>query len=349
MGAHKSLSKAIFLAQRFAAVRFGKYFGDKAFRRALKTLSEVSPEEGRCIADRVEYYCKISSKFNLPADTLQTATGQVKQSRSQRLDFNNVFRFFDSSFRVRLITGDNRKNPSIPSLCKSRPIGEDNTHSILLKLNEFRHYYWRSDPFEMSNKRPAAVWRGACYQPLRKQFIEAAAGRPLIDAGDVRTESKNTRYYRKPLSLREQMRYRYIISLEGNDVATNLKWIMRSNSVCLMPRPSYETWFMEGMLEAGRHYVEIRDDFADIEEQIDYYESHPRESAEIVRSANEHARVFYRGDLELAVQFLVLLRYFILSGQITEDLNRPQGAEQMLNRLPIRLRKAAGFGWLNGS
>lgn len=46
------------------------------------------------------------------------------------------------------------------------------------------------------------------------------------------------------MSVEDQKRYRYIVSLEGYDVATNLKWIMNSNSLCLMP----------GILAANKTY-----------------------------------------------------------------------------------------------
>ncbi|ENT7385234.1 hypothetical protein ACXLUW_000800 [Campylobacter coli] len=38
------------------------------------------------------------------------------------------------------------------------------------------------------------------------------------------------------LSKKEQMKYKFIISLEGNDVASNLKWEMNSNSLVLAPQ-----------------------------------------------------------------------------------------------------------------
>ena len=56
------------------------------------------------------------------------------------------------------------------------------------------------------------------------------------------------------------------MSLEGIDVATNLKWIMSSNSLCFSPKLRYETWFMEGKLVPGVHFVEVRDDFDDLAE-----------------------------------------------------------------------------------
>ena len=112
------------------------------------------------------------------------------------------------------------------------------------------------------------------------------------------------------------MKYRYIISIEGNDVASNLKWIMASNSLCLMPAPVYETWFMEGTLQPGLHYVQLRSDFADLEEKILHYEKHPDQAREIVRNANAYVKQFAHRRREQVLSLLVLYKYFALTGQL---------------------------------
>ena len=73
----------------------------------------------------------------------------------------------------------------------------------------------------------------------------------------------------------DHLGYKFIMCLEGNDVATNLKWVMSSNSLAVMPKPVYETWYMEGRLIPNYHYVEIKPDYSDLEERIQYYIDHP--------------------------------------------------------------------------
>ena len=50
------------------------------------------------------------------------------------------------------------------------------------------------------------------------------------------------------MTINEQLHYKFILCSEGNDVASNLKWVMSSNSIAVMPKPKFETWFMEGIL-----------------------------------------------------------------------------------------------------
>jgi hypothetical protein len=106
------------------------------------------------------------------------------------------------------------------------------------------------------------------------------------------------------------------MALEGNDVASNLKWVMSSNSIAVMPRPTCETWFMEGKLIPNYHYIEIREDYADLVERITYYEAHPEEAKQIVQHAHEWCSQFQDKDREDMISVLVLQKYFKASGQL---------------------------------
>lgn len=45
------------------------------------------------------------------------------------------------------------------------------------------------------------------------------------------------------------LQYKGIVMIEGNDVASGLKWALLSQSVVLMPRPKHTSWCMEELLE----------------------------------------------------------------------------------------------------
>jgi nucleoside-diphosphate-sugar epimerase len=77
----------------------------------------------------------------------------------------------------------------------------------------------------------------------------------------------NNNYILNKLSTQEQLQSKFIISIEGNDVATNLKWILYSNSVVIMPKPTICSWIMEDKLISGTHYIEIKSDYSDLEEK----------------------------------------------------------------------------------
>lgn len=83
----------------------------------------------------------------------------------------------------------------------------------------------------------------------------------MCNLGEIKGRHPNKQWIVEKMTLRQHLDYKFILSLEGNDVASNLKWVMSSNSLAVMPRPTCETWFMEGRLIPNYHYVEIKPDF----------------------------------------------------------------------------------------
>jgi hypothetical protein len=131
-------------------------------------------------------------------------------------------------------------------------------------------------------RKEAIDARVAYYDRLSATFELPSTAEP---AGDFSFAGKSTAYcfdfrnliqpYHKHfMSIEEQLQHQFVVSVEGIDVATNLKWIMASNSLCLMRRHRFETWFMEGALVPGYHYVELADDHSDLPEKIRYYQDH---------------------------------------------------------------------------
>lgn len=89
-----------------------------------------------------------------------------------------------------------------------------------------------------------------------------------------------------------------------------VKWVMSSNSVAVMPRPKYESWFMEGRLQPGVHYIEIKDDYSDLEDKIQYYSTHVEEAEAIIRNAHAFVEQFRDKEREELISILVLEKYF---------------------------------------
>tara|TARA_B110000858_G_C17600198_1_gene379758 strand:- start:82 stop:417 length:336 start_codon:yes stop_codon:yes gene_type:complete len=104
-------------------------------------------------------------------------------------------------------------------------------------------------------------------------------------------------------------KYKFILSLEGNDVATNLKWIMNTSSLCFIPKPTVESWFMEGTLIPNFHYVLIKDDFSDLINKIKYYSLNTDESLKIIKNANNYVKQFKDLKREHIIEVLVLDKY----------------------------------------
>ena len=118
------------------------------------------------------------------------------------------------------------------------------------------------------------------------------------------------------MTIGQMLHYKFIACIEGNDVATSLKWVMSSNSVAVMPKPKFETWFMEGTLQSDYHYIEVKDDYSDLIEKVQYYIAHPDEAETIIRHAHEYVAQFRNKRLERATSLLTAERYFMITGQL---------------------------------
>lgn len=79
--------------------------------------------------------------------------------------------------------------------------------------------------------------------------------------------------------------YKIIISMEGNDVASGLKWSLQSTSVVLMPPPTKTSWAMEELLEPWTHYIPMLPDGSNAEEMIQWVLDHDAEAQRIAERA----------------------------------------------------------------
>jgi len=223
-----------------------------------------------------------------------------------------------SRARMDILLGDITTIPAHPTIVRSRPIAGDNRHSILLKLNSMRHYRFARDPLPFEMKQDRAVWRGDLrVNARRREFVEKYGDHPRCNVAGTGRRRSGVRYLfgGAYMEISEQLRYKFIVSIEGVDVATNLPWILSSNSLCLMPAPRFETWFMEGRLEAGVHYVQLADDFADLEAKMEHYLARPDEAKRIVAGANRYAAQFFDQRREAYIGRRVLMKYFSQTGQ----------------------------------
>ena len=174
---------------------------------------------------------------------------------------------------------------------KSRLI-KDKNNSILLPLEDVYLPYKRLEevkydiPFE--KKAFKVVWRGSNSGPFDLNNISRGSRRHLvkkysndkskiIDIGltnfnyNLNFDVKEFQSFKKDrIEIKDQLKNKFIICVEGNDFPTNLLWVFLSNSVPLMPKPVIDTWFMEENLKEWVHYVPLKNDFSDLKQKLNY-------------------------------------------------------------------------------
>lgn len=281
----------------------------------LRTLEQQPDKE--YVLSRVDYYCKLIEKTPLSAQAKKIADFHRKGHRSVYFfDSYEYIRYFPTCLRWLFAFGDITEVPAEPAVVKSRPIMEANQNSVLLNMDKVRHFVFLKDPIPFSQKCDKVIFRGEIDgKPGRIRFMERWFGHPICDAGDVGSTSTYPDWKTEMFTLYEHLNYKFIMALEGNDVASNLKWVMSSNSLAVMPRPSFETWFMEGKLIPNYHYIEIKSDYSDLQERIEYYIAHPDKAQEIIRHAHEWVMQFQNKKREQLISLLALEKYFRGTGQ----------------------------------
>lgn len=267
------------------------------------------------LQSRLDYYNKLKEKKQIPQSSPTLANHKLKNVNYSKVYFFDSYeftRYFSKTLPWLFLPGDITDLQPYPTIVKSRPITENNENSVLLKLNKIRHFIFVKDKTKFEDKIPKILFRGAAHgKPNRQMFIEKWIDNPMCDIKDTAKDSINPpQWQSKPIGIKQQLKYKYIMAIEGNDVASNLKWIMSSQSIAVMPRPKYETWFMEGCLIPNYHYIEIKEDFSDLIEKVNYYEQHPEQAKAIIKNANEYVKPFKDKKREKLLSILVLKRYF---------------------------------------
>jgi hypothetical protein len=298
--------------------------------RLKRTLERAERRPDKAyIARRVSYYNRLSLPVALPADNRANLhfgyleylgpIGRYTFSlfhKAYYFDARRYTRWFPPTLRWGYLPGDVYFTPPYPMIVKSRLLA-DNKNSVVMKLDSFRHFMFVDDAIPFAQKADRAIFRGKVRKSRsRADFLHRFFGHPLVDCGVVgRDEGVLDEWLTPKMTIRAHLRYKFIMALEGNDVASNLKWVMSSNSVAVMPPPTCESWFMEGTLIPNYHYIAIRPDFSDLEERLHYYIEHPDEAQQIVEHAHEYVAQFRDRRREDLISLLVLRKYFRLTEQ----------------------------------
>ena len=223
--------------------------------------------------------------------------------------FNNIQLFkniHDTPFII--ILGDTTKlddNITYPLIVKTYSLYNTNNKGVLLPLNIYRH--WNpilnvdKNDIPYHHKINDAIWRGSTTgfemditkKASRFDLVKKYYNHPEMDIGfnDVIQGNKDNIYdchVKCELSMKQQLKYKYLIVVEGNDKASCLQWMLYSNSVVLMPKITCVSWFMEQELKPFVHYVPLENDFSDLEEKLEWC----KQNDDTCHRISKHARRF---------------------------------------------------------
>lgn len=285
----------------------------KQLRKKLHAARQIE-----AISKRVAYYNKLSENIDLKNPLPLSKLKSVPGSKVYFFDLFQYSRFFSQQLKGHFLFGDVVTVAKQPTFVKSRPINDTNQNSILLKWNKLRHFIFiKNDTTAFKDKKNMLVSRGKVHQSQthRIKFLEMYFKHPMCNIGKVNNNDLNSLWKVPRLTINQQLTYKFILCLEGNDVASNLKWVMSSNSIAVMTKPKFETWFMEGLLRPDFHYIQIKDDYSDLEDRLNYYITHTQKALDIIHNANQYVSQFKDQKQEELISLCTLEKYFIQTNQ----------------------------------
>lgn len=315
-------SKLAYYVQSYLRLWVPRWLTQSQLPRLLRTFDRRTDQEE--ILRRVSYYNRLTPDTPIDWDLWaekavrlcdQPMTGQ----KTYYLDAMAYARYFNQKLKWKLLHGDITYVPELPTILKSRPLGVDTQNSVLLNLDKVRHFLFVNDRKSWREKKNMAVFRGdlGIQKENRNIFMRRFANgqSKLVDAASTNCWEGHPEWQQEKMTIGEHLDYKFIMSLEGNDVASNLKWVMSSNSIAVTPRLTCETWFMEGTLKPNYHYIEVKDDFSDLEERLTYYIEHPEEAEVIIEHAHQYVNQFRDQEREQLISLLVLQQYFDITNK----------------------------------
>lgn len=319
----KGYQRISFYTGNFSRYFMPDFLFSSSFRRQIRNLSQPERE---AIKRRVDYYAKCGGNAVIN-ENKAVSVGNFHFPWHEKHKFTTYFfdlyecvRCYPAHCRFDYCFGDVSWPFPTATFAKARPIENGKSNTVVLPLNKVRHFRFISDKREFREKRDMLVFRNVVrQQPQRTLLLEKYIDHPMCDIGQINSDSPDPRFIKGYIPMEDQLDYKFIASIEGHDVATNLKWVMSSNSIAVMPRPRIESWFMEGTLIPDYHYIEVKADYSDLIEKLEYYISHPDEAEAIIQHAHAYVDEFRDRDRELLIARLTAGRYFHLTGQLGVD------------------------------
>ena len=309
-------SKLVYYIHAYLCEWTPKFFTRRLLRPMLREAA--LRDDFQYILERANYYNRLNQHHPIDVVAWKEKSIEISKQPMTRQsvyyhDSMEILRYFDGSYRWILDPGDVTHIPALPAVVKTRPLVEGNTNSVLLKMDKVRHFLFVNDQQPWEQKEYKILFRGDLgpRKASRTVFMEKWYHHPLVDAGMTNHEGNHEEWFREKMTIGEHLHCKFIMAIEGNDVASNLKWVMSSNCIAVMPRPTCESWFMEGLLIPDYHYIEVKDDFSDLLEKTQYYVDHPDEAQSIIDHAHIWVDQFRDKRRELLISLEVMQKYFL--------------------------------------
>lgn len=120
------------------------------YQKKLNRL--LNHENSNYITTRVNYYNKINHDFTL-RNSKTIKDFKKEKKKTYFFDLYRYLTYFNEKYKVSYLFGDTTKIEDEPTIQKSRPIQDNNSNAILMKLNKIRHFIFVKDKIAFEDKK----------------------------------------------------------------------------------------------------------------------------------------------------------------------------------------------------
>lgn len=240
------------------------------------------------------------------ASVLQPTMIGVFPKTDMLVDSKEFLRMRESSWNdpaIHDIASVLERTPKVPGLAPivcvdtSRSISSPN---VLLLPSDDTSF---TEGIKLSCDRPSwesrkamAVWRGAssgCEHPsLRLQTARAIASHPSVDfkftrgGWDQNDAQIPSELFGAPMSVSDQLAFKYILSIDGNGAASNIEWVFASGAVPIVVSGTSVNFWFKSKLQDGVNCILVNsDNLSALPDRIAWLQANDDEARRIAEAA----------------------------------------------------------------
>jgi hypothetical protein len=154
---------------------------------------------------------------------------------------------------------------------------------------------------DFNEKKSLCVWRGNTKNGYNSNFFKPEGKNGMNQRMYFvyfynKGAFQNIDYSDSYMSISNQMKYKYILSIDGwSNQWDATAWKLYSGSVLLKVKSVWEQWFYPDFKE-WVHYVPIENDFSDLNEKIEWCINNDKKCKEIAENARQFAITTYNWE-----------------------------------------------------
>lgn len=308
----------------------------------------------RCLANgSIEAYVKESiQKQNLNV----SAIFSMSDGFVDKIEFNKMQKALGRPLHANTSESDfinleltaNQGTQAIVCMLCSRLFNKPN--ALLLPLDDDTFQYGLKQVLSTIEKpkweerHSIAFWRGGSSgidrpESLRMKVTKTLYGNPLTDIkitkwGNWENEKDiPEEHFGDRCGLDKHFRYKYILIVDGNLIASNHQWVFGSGAVPIMITHPENKWWFKNLLKPMEHYVPISYDLSDLEEKIQWLVDNDDKAKQIAEHAVKFSEEVFNPEFQRKYIDRELARISSL-GVIQSNTNKMQTLYLTNSRTP---------------